>query len=124
PDAAKHTVAGDYHTHGAPLDPRRDPREATQDSGEDFSGFHAVKTITNEVTTGEEMKTGDIFEGRQDITTYRQYILNPDTYTLFLATPLGRFTLFTPAKNIIFSFSPDPRYLPSDQKVPAASYAH
>ena len=125
PAAAKHSIVGDYHTHGAPPDPKRDPREATKDSGEDFSGHHAVyDPLAKEVTTGTQKKTGDIYEVRDDLATYKSNILNPETYTAFLATPTGRFTLFIPKKNIVFSFSPDPRLVPPEQKPQAASYAH
>jgi hypothetical protein len=125
PAAAKHSIVGDYHTHGAPPNPKRDPREATKDSGEDFSGHHAVyDALAKEVTTGTQKKTGDIYEVRNDLTTYKANILNPETYTAFLATPTGRFTLFIPKKNIVFSFSPDSRLLPPEQKPQAASYAH
>ena len=125
PQAARNSVVGDYHTHGAPPDPKRDLRERVKDPGEDFSGTHAeIHPLTKEVTTGTKEKKGDIYEVRQDLITYKANILNPETYTAFLATPTGRFTLFIPKKDLIFSFSPDPRLLPSDQKVQAASYAH
>jgi hypothetical protein len=125
PATAKHSIVGDYHTHGAPPNPKRDPREATKDPGEDFSGHHAdVHPITKEVMTGTEKKTGDIYGVRDDLTKYKANILNPETYTAFLATPTGRFTLFIPKKNIVFSFSPDPRLVPPEQKPQAASYAH
>ncbi|MBR0713557.1 DUF4157 domain-containing protein [Bradyrhizobium liaoningense] len=125
PEAAKHSIVGDYHTHGAPPDPRRDPRERIKDPGEDFSGHHAdVDPLSKTVITGTEKKTGDIWEVRDDLTKHKASILNPETYTAFLATPTGRFTLFIPKKNIVFSFSPDPRLLPPDQKPQAASYAH
>lgn len=125
PDAAKHSIVGDYHTHGAPPDPRRDPRERVKDPGEDFSGHHAdVDPLSKTVITGTEKKTGDIWEIRDDLTKHKTNILNPETYTAFLATPTGRFTLFIPKKNIVFSFSPDPRLVPPEQKPQAASYAH
>ncbi len=125
PAAARSSIVGDYHTHGAPPDPKRDPREAVKDSGEDFSGHHAVyDNLLKEVTTGTEKKKGDIYEVRNDLTKYKANILNPETYTAFLATPTGRFTLFIPKKNIVFSFSPDPRLVPPEQKPQAASYAH
>jgi hypothetical protein len=125
PDAAKHSIVGDYHTHGAPPDPKRDPRERVKDPGEDFSGHHAdVDPLSKTVITGTEKKTGDIWEVRDDLTKHKASILNPETYTAFLATPTGRFTLFIPKKNIVFSFSPDPRLVPPEQKPQAASYAH
>jgi|GEM_PF-7042190 len=125
PAASRSSIVGDYHTHGAPPDPKRDPREAVKDSGEDFSGHHAVyDNLLKEVTTGTEKKKGDIYEVRNDLTKYKANILNPETYTAFLATPTGRFTLFIPKKNIVFSFSPDPRLVPPEQKPQAASYAH
>jgi hypothetical protein len=125
PATAKNSIVGDYHTHGAPPNPKRDPREATKDSGEDFSGHHAVyDALAKEVTTGTQKKAGDIYEVRDDLTKYKANILNPETYTTFLATPTGRFTLFIPKKNIVFSFSPDARLLPPEQKPQAASYAH
>ncbi|WP_375411396.1 DUF4157 domain-containing protein [uncultured Bradyrhizobium sp.] len=125
PAAARHSIVGDYHTHGVPPNPKRDPREAYKDPGEDFSGHHAdVNPLTKEVMTGTEKKTGDIYEVRSDLDTHKASILNPETYTAFLATPTGRFTLFIPKKNIVFSFSPDPRLMPPEQKPQAASYAH
>jgi hypothetical protein len=125
PEAAKRSIVGDYHTHGAPPDPKRDPRERVKDPGEDFSGHHAdVDPLSKTVITGTEKKTGDIWEVRDDLTTHTASILNPETYTAFLATPTGRFTLFIPKKNIVFSFSPDPRLVPPEQKPQAASYAH
>jgi hypothetical protein len=125
PAASRSSIVGDYHTHGAPPDPKRDPREAVKDSGEDFSGHHAVyDNLLKEVTTGTEKKKGDIYEVRNDLTRYKANILNPETYTAFLATPTGRFTLFIPKKNIVFSFSPDPRLVPPEQKPQAAAYAH
>ncbi|TPQ34860.1 hypothetical protein C2U70_16045 [Bradyrhizobium guangdongense] len=125
PEAAKHSIVGDYHTHGAPPDPKRDPRERVKDPGEDFSGHHAdVDPLSKTVITGTEKKTGDIWEVRDDLTKHKASILNPETYTAFLATPTGRFTLFIPKKNIVFSFSPDPRLVPPEQKPQAASYAH
>jgi hypothetical protein len=125
PEAAKHSIVGDYHTHGAPPDPKRDPREAVKDSGEDFSGHHAeYDKMRKEVVTGTQMKAGDVYEVRNDLTKYKANILNPETYTAFLATPTGRFTLFIPKKNIVFSFSPDARLVPPEQKPQAASYAH
>ena len=55
PKAARSSIVGDYHTHGAPPDPKRDPREAVKDPGEDFSGHHAVyDNLLKEVTTGTE----------------------------------------------------------------------
>jgi hypothetical protein len=125
PEAARKSIVGDYHTHGAPPNPKRDPREALKDSGEDFSGHHAeYDKMRKEVVTGTQMKAGDVYEVRDDLTKYKANILNPETYTAFLATPTGRFTLFIPKKNIVFSFSPDPRLLPPEQKPQAASYAH
>jgi hypothetical protein len=124
PDARK-SIVGDYHTHGAPPDPRRDPRERVLESGEDFSGTHAEwDPLAKEVTTGQEKQAGDIYEGRQDLVRRRDNILDVTSYTLFLGTPRGRFALFTPGKNILFSFSPDPRLLPATQPaaaVPAAA---
>jgi hypothetical protein len=123
PDA-DHTIAGDYHTHGAPPNPRRDPREASKESGEDFSGVHAeIHPLTKQVTTGEEMKSGDIYEAKQDLTTHAANILDPKTYTIFLGTPLGRFALYTPGTGVLFSFSPDARLLPSGQEPAPSSYA-
>jgi hypothetical protein len=120
PAEARRSIVGDYHTHGAPPDPRRDPRERVKESGEDFSGFHAeLHPLTGEVTTGEQEKHGDIWEGRSDLETHRNEILDPKTFTLFLGTPTGRFALFTPATGVVFSFSPDPRLLPAGQRVPA-----
>jgi hypothetical protein len=125
PEAARRSIVGDYHTHGAPPNPKRDPREALKDSGEDFSGHHAeYDKMLKETVTGTEKKAGDVYEVRNDLTKYKANILNPETYTAFLATPTGRFTLFIPKKNIVFSFSPDPRLLPPEQKPQAASYAH
>lgn len=125
PEAAKRSIVGDYHTHGAPPDPKRDPRERVKDPGEDFSGHHAdVDPLSKTVITGTEKKTGDIWEVRDDLTKHKASILNPETYTAFLATPTGRFTLFIPKKNIVFSFSPDPRLVPPEQRPQAASYAH
>ena len=80
--------------------------------------------MRKEVVTGTQMKAGDVYEVRNDLTKYKANILNPETYTAFLATPTGRFTLFIPKKNIVFSFSPDARLVPPEQKPQAASYAH
>ena len=125
PAEALTSIVGDYHTHGAPPDPRRDPREATKESGEDFSGFHAeMHPLTKQVTTGQQEKHGDIWEGRTDLETHKKEILNPKTFTLFLATPTGRFALFTPGTGVVFSFSPDPRLLPPGQTVAPYSAAH
>ena len=53
PAAAKRSVVGDYHTHGAPPNPKRDPRERVKDPGEDFSGHHAeYDPLAKEVITG------------------------------------------------------------------------
>lgn len=115
PKELRNRIAGDYHTHGG-------GNEIA--SGEDFSGFHAeAHPISKEVITGNQAKSGDIYEGTQDISTHSANILNPQTYTLFLATPSGRFALFIPKQNIVFSFSPDSRLLPGKRPVPAASYA-
>jgi hypothetical protein len=70
------------------------------------------------------MKSGDIYEAKQDLTTHAANILDPKTYTIFLGTPLGRFALYTPATGVLFSFSPDTRLLPSGQKPAPSSYAH
>jgi hypothetical protein len=119
PAHAQRSVVGDYHTHGAPPDPRRDPREIFKDPGEDFSGFHAAPGATS-----EQLARGDISETRSDLTTHRAQILDPRRYTAFLATPTGRFAIFIPAQNLVFSFSPDPRLLPRGARVPASAYAH
>lgn len=108
PEAAKHSIVGDYHTHGGPRLPG---------SGENFSGFRE-RPIRE-----ADKESGDIAGITKDSKT-RKEVLDPQKYTAFLATPTGRFTIFIPAQDIIFSFSPNSRLLPPDSKVAAAGYAH
>jgi hypothetical protein len=108
PEAAKHSIVGDYHTHGGPRLPG---------TGEDFSGFRE-----RPIREADKEK-GDIAGITKDSKT-RKEVLDPQKYTAFLATPSGRFTIFIPAQNLIFSFSPNSRLLPPDSKVAAAGYAH
>jgi hypothetical protein len=115
PAEAQRAIVGDYHTHGGPNQ---------IGEGEDFSGQHATTDILGNVTTGDEQKAGDIWEGREDLTTHAANILDRETYTLFLGTPSGRFAIYIPAKHYVFSFSPDERLLPRGQRVPPSSYAH
>jgi hypothetical protein len=108
PEEAKRSIVGDYHTHGGPRLPG---------TGEDFSGFRE-KPIRE-----ADKDKGDIAGIIKDSKT-RKEVLDPQKYTAFLATPTGRFTIFIPAQNLIFSFSPNPRLLPPDSKIAAAGYAH
>jgi hypothetical protein len=108
PEEAKRSIVGDYHTHGGPRLPG---------TGEDFSGFRE-KPIRE-----ADKDKGDIAGIIKDSKT-RKEVLDPQKYTAFLATPTGRFTIFIPAQNLIFSFSPNSRLLPPDSKVSAAGYAH
>lgn len=112
PDGARRSIVGDYHTHGA-------PNPAL--SGEDFSGVHA-DPIGSVLPT--LLRTGDLAEARSDLDSHRGTILNRDGYTAFLATPSGRFAVFIPGQNILFSFSPDARLLPAGATIAAGSYAH
>jgi len=114
PKEAQNAIVGDYHTHGA----KRLPG-----GGEDFSGYREDPLAKKIAAMKKEGPQGDIPETMKDVAT-RKEILDPKTYTAFLGTPTGRFSLFIPSQNLIFSFSPDPRLLPPDSKVPAAGYAH
>lgn len=114
PEAARTSIAGDYHTHGGAY------AVDVLQYGEDFSGYHAAAGPYSQ----KSLEKSDVVGGRLDLQRHRQNMLNPQTYTLFLATPSGRFVLFTPATNNYFSFSPSASLLPPDQEVPSASYAH
>jgi hypothetical protein len=110
PEAARTRIVGDYHTHGGP-NPIAD--------GEDFSGYHYGSVGTSD---------SDIVEAREDLERYRANILTDKNlgqarFTSFLGTPSGRFAVHNPALGSVFSFSPSPGLLPSDQTIPAASYA-
>jgi hypothetical protein len=119
PPEARRSIVGDYHTHGAPPPPTPE-----FESGEDFSGLHAAVSPLIGASSGQAQSSGDLFAGRLALVTHSANILDVSTYTLFLGTPRGRFALFTPGKNILFSFSPDPRLLPAAKPavaVPAAA---
>lgn len=46
----------------------------------------------------------DIGETRGDLEQTDLRILDPNTYTAFLSTPYGRFNVFIPQQNVVFSF--------------------
>jgi hypothetical protein len=114
PEAARTSVAGDYHTHGG------DYAVDELHYGEDFSGYHAAAGPVSQ----EALEQSDVVGGRLDLQRHRVNMLNPQTYTLFLATPSGRFLLFTPATNVYFGFSPSASLLPPGRDVAPGSYAH
>ena len=107
------SVVGDYHTHGS----GKSASGMTTGEGEDFSGFHSNPLAS---LIPSLSRNADIGGTRADVAT-RMEIQNPFTYTAYLGTPQGRFALFTPGRNIVFSFSPDSRLLPLDQKIPSGA---
>jgi len=107
------SVVGDYHTHGS----GKSASGMTTGEGEDFSGFHSNPLAS---LIPSLSRSADIGGTRADVAT-RMEIQNPVTYTAYLGTPQGRFALFTPGRNIVFSFSPDSRLLPLDQKIPSGA---
>jgi hypothetical protein len=103
-------------------------------SGEEFSGLEQRGRIEElgdgrvrivpPLSTSTTEEGGDIMGTRADLIRHLEQILDPTTYTAFLGTPSGRMGLFIPAKDIVFTLSPDSRLLSAGARIPAAAYAH
>ncbi len=105
PAEARSCIVGDYHTHGG-----RSSNNPSAAEGEDFSGLRGVPSGLPSSMLGK----ADIQETRSDAAT-RKEVLDPTSYTAYIATPQGRFAMFSPGRNILFSFSPNPHLLPSEE---------
>jgi len=110
----KEQLVGDYHTTARP-DPKRDPREAVKDSGEDFSATMPYRQPAQGGDHRHEKKKGDIYEVRQRPHQVQANILNPETYTAFLATPPGASPVSSRSKNSC-SVQPDPAWCRPSRK--------
>ena len=113
PAEARTSIVGDYHAHGN----GKNEKGEYIGEGEDFSGRHPDPISMMSLSLRER---ADIGGARKDIET-RPAILDPKTFTSYLATPRGRFAIFIPAQDIVFSFSPDSRLLPLDKKTPSGA---